>query len=424
MDKMKKTALLFPGQGSQYVGMGKVLCEKNKIAMATFEEASEAIGVDLKALCFEADIAELTKTENTQPAVLTASVAAYRTFLELDVEPSFFAGHSLGEITALTCSGVIEFSDAVKIVKNRGRFMQEAVPKGIGSMAAIINADEEAIKKACELYTDNNSLVVISNLNLPDQIVISGHTGAVNNVIDYLAKQDASASLLNVSAPFHCPLMKPAADRFREYLSKYQFKPMKYPVISNLTALPYESHDAIIKTLSAQLISPVYWYNSIKYMESNGVEMAVELGPGEVLVNMMRKNVKAIKFFSFDNEDDNRTLKVAMSKDYIDDVNENKPLKLMTMCLAITVCTKNNNWGNDEYTKGVIEPYRDLQKLCDELENAKKEPTTQQMEEALLTLEKVFETKHTPMEERIARYNEIFQKTGLKDIIGDIGLPA
>ncbi|GAE86716.1 ACP S-malonyltransferase [Acetivibrio straminisolvens] len=251
---MKKIALLFPGQGSQYVGMGKKLYENYSAAREVFDEANEVLGFDLKELCFNGDINELTKTENTQPVILTASVAAFRVYMEkYGVKPAFLAGHSLGEFAALTCAGAISFKDAVRIVRNRGRYMQEAVPQGIGAMAAVSGVDKPVIEETCIKVSDENHLVVVSNHNSKDQIVISGHTSAVNTASEILKKHGARIVPLKVSAPFHSPLMQPAADRLREELKLYSYNEPKWQVISNTTHCRIKGRKRLLTTWHCRL---------------------------------------------------------------------------------------------------------------------------------------------------------------------------
>lgn len=423
---MKKTAFLFPGQGAQYVGMGKKLCDIYTSAARTFEEADDALEFKLSKLCFEGSIEELTKTENTQPALLTASIAAFRVFMEEnEIEPSCMAGHSLGEISALVCAGSMDFSDAVKIVRERGRFMQEAVPQGIGAMAAVSGIDRELIEKECSTYAGSNEVVVVSNYNSPDQIVISGHTSAVNAAGERLRKLGANIIPLKVSAPFHSPLMQPAADRLRAELHKYTYKELKYPVLSNVTAQPYTGHTSVIENLAAQIVSPVRWTESMIFLKQNGISIAVELGPKNVLKNLMKKNAPDIKTYAFDMEEDAELLKGGFSEnaESAGSYNPNLP-SVVTRCLATAVCTRNYNWDNDEYQKGVIEPYKRIQRLQEELEKQKKQPSKEQMEDALEMLRSVFRTKKTPSEEQAERFTQIFEETGTFELFQDFELEA
>ncbi|OPZ92652.1 MAG: Malonyl CoA-acyl carrier protein transacylase [Firmicutes bacterium ADurb.Bin419] len=415
---MKKIAFLFPGQGSQYVGMGKKLYENYTMAAEVFDEANDVLGFDLKKLCFNGDMQELTKTENTQPAILTHSVAAFRVCMEkYGIEPMFLAGHSLGEISALTCSGAIAFRDAIRIVRSRGRFMQEAVPQGIGSMAAIGGLDKSVIEEECSKISNENQPVVVSNYNSLDQIVISGYASSVNAVSERLKKCGARVVPLKVSAPFHSPLMQPAAYRLKEELGQYSYNELKLDVLSNVTALPYRGKDAVIDNLTLQIVSPVRWYEIMKYLELKGIDMAIELGPQTVLRNLMKRNVKDMPVFSFDDEGDIPMLERRLSKkERMQGESTGKGLKLVKMCLATAVCTKNTNSDDKEYAKGVVEPYRKIQKMKEELEADGCEPSAEQLKDAVEMLKSVFKTKGTDMEEQHERFTTISKETGFQTL--------
>ncbi len=415
---MKKIAFLFPGQGSQYTGMGKSLCDAYSIARETFEEANDTLGFDLQRLCFEGDPEELAKTENTQPAILTLSVAQFRVFKqESCIEPDYCAGHSLGELSALTCAGAVKFSDAVKIVRQRGRFMQKAVPVGIGAMAAVTGISIREIEEECGLNSDEARVVVIANYNSSEQIVISGHTDAVNLTSENLKAKGARIIPLKVSAPFHSPLMNPAAEEMREELNKYTFGELKYPVISNITARPYTSKEIIPENLKMQIISPVRWQESMEFLQRCGVEMFVEMGPKTVLKNLAKRNTPDIVAYAYDNNEDVSALTDELKPRNSD--NKDAKLRLIVRCLAIAVCTKNKNWDNDEYAAGVVEPYKRVQELLAELEGNNMEPSFEQMTEALKMLKSVFITKKTDIKEQEERFKQIFDETGLGYLFKD-----
>jgi len=418
---MKKIAFLFPGQGSQSVGMGKLLYENFASARKVFEEAGDALGFDLKKLCFEGSIEELTKTENAQPAILTSSIAALRVYMEeIGLEPVACMGHSLGEFTALVCAGGMEFRDAVRIVNIRGQLMQKAVPIGVGAMAAITKIDRSIIEEECKKLSTDGKVVVISNYNSPGQYVVSGHTDVVTAAVEKLKEMGARAVPLNVSAPFHCPLMKPAADKLKEELEKYNYSPLKYPVISNVTALPYEGHQKIVKNLSTQMVEAVRWQESMEYLKKCGIDIGVELGPQTVLKNLTKKNAPEIKAFSYDKEEDVKALKDELKMDASSQMDTSK---VISRCLAIAVCVQNHNWNDDEYQKGVVQPYRKIQKLQEELEKSIRKPTVEEMREALEMLRSVFTTKKTPVAEQLERFNQIFTETGTKELFPDFIMP-
>ncbi len=424
---MSNLAFLFPGQGSQYIGMGKELYKNHAIAREVFDEANEILGFDLKNLCFNGDLEVLTKTENTQPAVLTASVAAFKVFnMEFGINPEYMAGHSLGEFSALACAGAIKFQDAVKIVRHRGKFMQEAVPIGLGTMAAVSSVNKEIIEGECKKYNDNSQTVVVSNYNSPEQIVISGHSQAVNVVGENLKKLGARVVPLKVSAPFHSPLMQQAAERLEAELKKYTYSHMNCKIISNVTALPYDGHHSIVDNLVLQIVKPVRWTESMEYLESQGVDLVIEFGPQTVLKNLMRKNVPTINAFSFDKEEDVKVLKEKLLSKAGESPDNNKDMKikLIGRCLAIAVCTKNNNWDNEQYNKGVVEPYRRIKEMLEMLEAKAIDPNIEQMKEALKMLKSVFNTKGTSQNEQIQRFKQIFEETGLRSMFMDMDLPA
>ncbi len=418
---MEKIALLFSGQGAQYIGMGKMLYDNFSVAKETFEEASSVLGFELEKLCFEGDNNELTKTENAQPALLTNSVAAFRVYMnEIGIAPAFVAGHSLGEFSALACTGAINFSDAVKIVRMRGLFMQEASALGVGSMAAITGIDRKIIEEECAKFSKNDNIVVVSNYNSPEQTVISGHREAVYELGELLAQKGARNIPLKVSAPFHSPLMNQAAVKLGEEMQKYKYNNFRWPVISNVTALPYSEPEKITSNMTMQMTSPVQWVNSMKFLQDQGVSVVVELGAGTVLRNLMKKNSSTIKAYSYDNSEDAKELKdIVASDEFLSQPDTKFRSTVITKSLAVAVCTRNRNWDNDEYQKGVVEPYRKIQELQRKLEEEKKEPTADEMRQALDMLVTVFNTKKTPVNEQMERFNEIFEATGTGDLFVD-----
>jgi [acyl-carrier-protein] S-malonyltransferase len=282
-------AFLFPGQGSQAVGMGKELAERHRVARHTFDEADEALGYKLSQLCFEGPEEKLRMTEITQPAILTASVAAWRVLREKGVSPGFTAGHSLGEYSAHVAAGTINFSDAVRTVRNRGKYMQEAVPVGVGGMAAILGMDLEKVASVC---TDaaHGEVCQPANINSPEQIVISGHTGAVERAAKLASERGAKrAVMLPVSAPFHCSLMMPAQERLAADLRSVQFQKPGVPVVCNVDAALLDDANPSRDALVRQVTGAVKWDQSIRLLISEGVQIFVEVGPGKVLCGLMRQ---------------------------------------------------------------------------------------------------------------------------------------
>lgn len=285
----KTMAFLFPGQGSQSVGMGRELSARYPAARQTFEEADSALGYALSALCFEGPEDKLRMTEVTQPAILTASVAALRVLRQQGVEPGFVAGHSLGEYSGHVAAGTLDFADAVRIVRNRGRYMQAAVPVGQGAMAAVVGLSLEEIEAACR-EASQGQVVAPANINSPGQVVISGHAGAVERAAE-LAKQRGAkrAVMLPVSAPFHCALMQPAQERLAADLKSATFHPMRVPLVTNVDALVIESSEKARDALIRQVTGAVQWEKSMRALIAAGVETFVEVGPGKVLCGLMRQ---------------------------------------------------------------------------------------------------------------------------------------
>ena len=286
---MKNTAFTFPGQGSQYVGMGRELFENFSVAREIFEEADDALHFSVSGLCFKGPEEALRLTENTQPAVLTTSVAALKVLqAEKGVAPQLAAGHSLGEYSALVASEALAFSEAVKIVRLRGKFMQEAVPVGEGAMAAVLGMEREQVEKLCEEISSGEVLTP-ANFNSPGQIVIAGHSKAVERAIERIKQDGKKAVLLPVSAPFHSPLMKPAAERLEKALEEISVNDLKIPVVTNVEAEANTSKDRVKELLIAQVSSPVRWEESMRKMIEKGIEQILEVGPGKVLSGLMKR---------------------------------------------------------------------------------------------------------------------------------------
>jgi len=292
------TAFVFPGQGSQAPGMGKDLAEKFAVARQVFEEADDALGFAISRLCFEGPAEELQLTENTQPAILTVSVAAYRAMQEAGIgAPAFVAGHSLGEYSALVAGGCLSLSDAVRTVRARGRYMQEAVPVGTGAMAAAIGGDLDAIERICA-EAKQDQVCSIANFNAPNQTVIAGNTEAVDRAVEMLSGVARKVVKLKVSAPFHCALMKPAQDRLAQDLAQLSFNEPAIPVVTNVdaraTTAPDELRDALVRQVSA----PVRWVESMQLLMSHGAGTFVEAGPGKVLSGLMRQISRDVKMLN------------------------------------------------------------------------------------------------------------------------------
>jgi [acyl-carrier-protein] S-malonyltransferase len=285
---MAKSVLLFPGQGSQFAGMGKSLCSTYPEAKAVFDEADSVLGFALSKLCFEGPEEGLKKTENTQPALLTVSVAAWKVLESRVPKPDYVAGHSLGEYSALVAAGSLKFADAVRLVKQRGRYMQEAVPQGVGAMAAVVRLPDGKLPGILAAAAQGE-VVSAANFNSPEQTVIAGHAGAVNRAVEACKAAGAKrAILLPVSAPFHCSLMKPAQERMAVELAATEFADLGIPLVNNVWAREVRTGAEARQGLIEQIPGTVRWTESLAFLAAQGVKKAYEAGAGKVLVGLLR----------------------------------------------------------------------------------------------------------------------------------------
>ncbi len=305
-------AFVFPGQGSQKVGMGQALAAGFAESRAVFDEADRALGFPLSVLCFEGPEADLQLTANTQPAILTTSIAAYQAMLRRGLRPEWVAGHSLGEYSALVAAGTLSLGEAVVAVRRRGQYMQEAVPVGVGAMAAILGLDLAAIEKACQ-EAAHGEVVAPANINSPGQVVIAGHTNAVARASEACKAAGAKRALpLPVSAPFHCALMKPAQDRLEVDLARLEFQDPHVPLVNNVDARAVREGTQCREGLVRQVSAPVCWQESVELLVKEGVDTFVEVGPGTVLTALVKKIAKGARVLNVEDPESLEKTAVAL----------------------------------------------------------------------------------------------------------------
>lgn len=299
---MSKVAFVFPGQASQYPGMGKELAERYATARAVFDEADKALGFSISKLCFEGNEEDLKLTANTQPAILTCSVAVFRVLAEKGLEPDFVAGHSLGEYSALVCVGSLKFADAVRLVRKRGAYMQDAVPQGVGAMAAIMGLSHAVVADVCKRAA-NGEICAPANLNSPDQTVISGHAGAVKRAVELASQAGAKrAVILPVSAPFHSALMAVIEEKFGQDLRGAEFSDLRVPLVTNVDADTITTGSEAREALIRQISMPVRWEESVRLLIDEGVNTFVEVGPSHVLTGLLRQIERSVAALNVEDE--------------------------------------------------------------------------------------------------------------------------
>lgn len=392
---MKKIAFLFPGVGSQYVGMSKTLYDNFKIFKETLEEAGDILKIDFASLSFSKDKKEeLDRLDIAQLTLLTFSTAAYRVYMqEIGIQPHYCMGHSLGEYSALCSAGVIQFPDALELVRQRGSILKE-VSAGIdGTMMWVINLDNQIVEDVCQKASKPGQEIYVSAYDSPTQTSISGHTAVLMKTAKELEQKGAIVYPLKLSGPFHSPLMKEASERMKAVLQQYEYKSPQYPVIANRDAQPYTDAGSVVDNLSLQLISPISWRASVEYLLQQKVEIAVEIGPKNVLKFLMAKNTNAVRVYTTDNQKDLESI----GNDLL--IKEDEYLRIIGKCLGAAVSTKNRNDDAEEYEQKVIKPYRRIESFYKEFSEKGKSPGKDQVKEAMELLGAILSAKKVPEQE-------------------------
>ncbi|PWK07929.1 ACP S-malonyltransferase [Tumebacillus permanentifrigoris] len=406
---MEKIALLFPGQGSQYPGMTQWFYDQFPMARRTMEEASDVLGLDLARICQHGSPEELSKPETLQPAVLTASVVAFRVFQqEIGVLPEFCAGHSLGEYAALTCSGAISFADALRIVQRRGRLAAEVVEQGGTTMSILKKVSIPQVEAECRRLTQAGRMVGVSCYNADSQVAVSGQEAAVRELERWVESNGGSVVRLPDSPPYHSPLMQEAADRLREELSAHTYYPLRWPVISNVTGAPYPGAESIVDLLTAQIAKPVQWQKTMHYLHRQGITKAIEIGPKNVLTTLVSRNVEDMQAYCFDQRTDRQKL----VEFFTGRIEQQHVPHFLGRCLTIAVSTPNLNPDARDYERCVIAPYRRIEAIQHTIEQSDQPATLDQMKEALQLLQTIFTYKQTPLQEQKEWLHLLREETG------------
>ncbi|WP_028592995.1 ACP S-malonyltransferase [Paenibacillus assamensis] len=415
---MNKVAFLFSGQGSQYVRMGKTFFERYESVRRRFSEASEVLGFNISDLCFNGTSEVLTKTENTQPAILILSVAMFEVAVNEGLRPSYLAGHSLGELSALTAAGVFPFTDAVRLARIRGEAMASCSHDNKGGMIAVTNMEPSTIEIVLKELEKKGCDVKIANYNTPTQTILSGSTEGISFVEEHLRRLGANVIPLNVSGPFHSPYMMGAVNPMITALSEMNLGGMNIPVMNCHEGRLYTKDDDIRSVLAAQLTGAVRWTKVLTHLYSNGVTHWVEMGPKDVLKKLTLQTLSNVLVYAYDNEIDREAIK----KELRLSVRSDKTVPdLVALCLGAAVSTRNTNWDEEAYQKGVVEPYKNIQILYELIMKEQRHSNEEEISKALTLLQRILVTKGVSQEECHKRIRMLLHKSNTDILLPEYG---
>ncbi|MVO98621.1 ACP S-malonyltransferase [Paenibacillus lutrae] len=417
---MEKAAFLFPGQGSQYIGMGSSLYKEHAAARLVFEEASDLLGKDFAHICFSGSTVNLNKTEHMLLAIFLVSVATFRAYMEeVGQEPSYCAGHSLGEISALTCSGAIQFADAVHIVHQRSLLAERVADHGEGAMTVVNGIQENQIRNICEMSSRVGEPVSLACINSDVQFVIAGHYSAVGRAEDQIASIGGQITPLLMSPPFHSALMEEAAVELETVLKSYTFEKPRWPVIANATVSVYNEPDDIYRYLRMQLTQPVRWKETMDFLKQRQITKTIEMGPQSVLTNLVAANYPGVQSYSYGQADDRLHLlkKIGSGQGEIQGKSSvYSKESLVKRCLTAAVCTRNRNMNEEEFLAGVIGPYEQLEEIERKLEQDHSSVSQGDFLQVLQLLNTIFHTKKVPAAIQTMRFGQILEETGNQEL--------
>lgn len=408
---MLNTVLMFPGQASQYVGMGKDWYEKYESVRRRFEQASDILHQDMKKLCFEGPTGQLVLTENTQVALVTTSVAMFDVIVsELGIVPSYLAGHSIGEISALTAAGVLSFEDAIRLAKIRGEAMATCNVDEKAGMVAVTQIHIDELQRILQEIGYQDYSVDIANYNAPMQTILSGDNEGLKKIGELLEPYNARVIPLNVAGPFHSRYMAPAKEKVVGVLESIPLRNMNIPVICGHKGRLYNASDNIKDMIVEQLTSSIRWTQVVEVLKYLGVERWIEVGPNEVLKKLVQQSLPEAFVLSYDEKDKNSIF----NNDKVQ--NNEKKLNPIGLCLGAAVSTRNTNWNEEEYEQGVIKPYHEIQDLYKKIEAEKRQPSLEEIESSMKLLQKIFDTKGVPVKEQAVKYQKILKNVEFEEL--------